>query len=138
MADPILVVDTSEIEGGNVAEVKRLFADLVAFVGEHEAEPFVYCVYFDETGTRMTVAQIHPSSESMERHLDIASPMFRPLAGLLRLTRVDFYGKPSERLLELTRRKAERLGGAAVVVNELHARFMRFGAPVAAVSRPAR
>jgi hypothetical protein len=134
MADPILVVDTSEIESGNVAEVRRLFADLVAFVDEHEAEPLVYCVYFDETGTRMTVAQIHPSSESMERHLDVVGPLFRPLADLLRLTRVDLYGTPSERLLEQTRRKAELLGGAAVVVNELHAGFMRFGALVAAVS----
>jgi hypothetical protein len=62
MAHPILVVDTSEIESANVAEVKRLFADLVAFVEEHEAEPLVYGVYFDETGTRMTVAQIHPRS----------------------------------------------------------------------------
>ena len=138
MADPILVVDTSEIESGNVAEVKRLFADIVAFVEEHESEPLVYSVYFDEAGTQMTVAQIHPSSESMERHLDVAGPLFRPLAGLLTLTRVDFYGKPSERLLEQTRRKAELLGGAAVVVNELHAGFMRLGPPVPAVPGPAR
>jgi hypothetical protein len=133
MADPILVVDTSEIEAGDVAEVKRLFAELVAFVEEHEAESVAYGVYFDESGTRMTVAQIHPSSESMERHLEIAGPLFGPLRDLLRLTRVDFYGTPSDRLLAQTRQKAELLGGATVVVNALHAGFMRFEAPVEAV-----
>jgi hypothetical protein len=138
MADPILVVDTSEIESSNVAEVKRLLTELVAFVEEHEAEPIAYSVYFDETGTRMTVAQIHPSSESMERHLELTGPLFRPLGSLLRLTRVDLYGRPSERLLEQMRRKAELLGGAAVVVNEPQAGFARFGAPVTPVSARAR
>jgi hypothetical protein len=132
MADPILVVDTSEIESANAPEVKRLLAELVAFVEEHEAQPIAYSVYFDEAGTRMTVAQIHPSSESMECHLEMAGPKFRPLGSLLRLTRVDFYGRPSERLVEQMRRKAELLGGAAVVVNEPHAGFARFGAPVSA------
>jgi hypothetical protein len=135
MADPILVVDTSEIESADVPEVKRLFAELVAFVEENEAEPIAYSVYFDDSGTRMTVAQIHPSSESMERHLEVAGPLFRPLGRLLKLTRVDFYGTPSERLLDQTRQKAELLGGADVVVNELHAGFMRITAPVVARGR---
>jgi hypothetical protein len=134
MGDRILVVDTSEIESANVPEVERLLTELVAFVAEHEAEPLAHSVYFDETRTRMTVAQIHPTSESMERHLAIAGPLFRRLGSLLRLTRVDFYGRPSERLLGQMREKAELLGGAAVVVNEQHAGFMRLGAPVAAVS----
>jgi hypothetical protein len=135
MADPILVVDTSEIESADVPEVKRLFAELVAFVEANEAEPIAYSVYFDDSGTRMTVAQIHPSSESMERHLEVAGPLFRPLGRLLKLTRVDFYGTPSERLLDQTRQKAELLGGADVVVNEPHAGFMRVTAPVVARGR---
>jgi hypothetical protein len=133
LADPILVVDTSDIAPGNVVEVKRLLAELVAFVQDNEIEPIAYSVYFDETGTRMTIAQIHPSSESMERHLEIAGPLFRPLGSLLRLTRVDFYGTPSDRLLEQMRQKAELLGGAAVVVNELHAGFTRLDAAFTAL-----
>lgn len=43
------------------------------------------------------------------------------------LSRVDFYGTPSDALLEQTRQKAELLGNAPVVVNELHAGFARLG-----------
>jgi hypothetical protein len=74
----------------------------------------------------------------MEHHLDVAGPIFRRLTGLVTLTRVDFYGAPSERLLGQMRRKAELLGGAPVVVNELHAGFARFGAALAATPSPTR
>jgi hypothetical protein len=50
------------------------------------------------------------TSASMERHMEIAAPIFRKFAGLLDLTRVDFYGQPSETLLERMRQKAELLG----------------------------
>jgi hypothetical protein len=45
---------------------------------------------------------------------------------LVVLSRVDFYGAPSDALLELMRQKAELLGNARVVVNEFHAGFARF------------
>jgi hypothetical protein len=85
-----------------------------------------YSIYLGEEAGRMTVVQIHPSSASMERHLEIAAPVFRKFANLLELTRVDFYGQPSEALLERTRQKTELLGRAPVVVNEFHAGFARF------------
>jgi hypothetical protein len=84
-----------------------------------------YSIYLDEEAGRMTVVQIHPSSASMELHLEIAAPVFRKFAGLVDLTRVDFYGQPSEALLERTRQKTELLGSAPVFVNELHAGFAR-------------
>jgi hypothetical protein len=46
---------------------------------------------------------------------------------LVVLSRVDFYGTPSDAVLEQMRQKAELLGNAPVVVNELHAGFARFG-----------
>lgn len=57
--------------------------------------------------------------------MEIAAPVFRKFADLLLMTRVDFYGTPSEALLERTRQKAELLGSAPVVVNELQAGFVR-------------
>jgi hypothetical protein len=38
---------------------------------------------------------------------------------------LDVYGKPSEELLELLRRKVEMLGDATVVVHDLQAGFAR-------------
>jgi hypothetical protein len=126
MSDPIVVIDSSEIREGNLEELKTALKELVEFVEAHEADPIAYNVYFDKDGTRMTVVQIHPSSASMEFHMQVAGPVFRKLTELLTLSRVDFYGKPSDVLLEQMRQKAQQLGNAPVVVNELHAGFMRF------------
>jgi quinol monooxygenase YgiN len=126
MSDPIIVIDTSEIREGKLEELKTAVKELVEFVEANEADPIAYNIYFDENGTRMTVVQIHPSSASMEFHMKVATPVFRRFTELLTLSRVDFYGKPSDRLLEQMRQKARMLGNAPVVVNDVHAGFARF------------
>jgi len=136
MADPILVVDTSEIREGKLEELKTALTELVEFVEANEADPIVYNIYFDEDGTRMTVVQLHASSASMEFHMDVAGPVFRKFTDLVELSEIDIYGKPSDALLDQTRRKAQLLGNAPVVVNELHAGFARLP-PGAAHTRDA-
>ena len=126
MSEPIIVVDSSEIREGKLEELKAALTELVEFVEAKEAEALAYNIHFDESGTRMAVVQIHPSSASMEFHMEVAGPIFRRFMDLLTLSRVDFYGRPSERLLDQMRRKARVLGNAPVVVNELHAGFARF------------
>jgi hypothetical protein len=121
----LIAVDSSEIREGKLEAVKAGLAELVAFAEANEPETIAYSIYLDEEARRMTVVQIHPSSASMELHMEIAAPVFRKFAGLLDLTRVDFYGQPSEALLDRTRQKTELLGGAPVFVNELHAGFAR-------------
>jgi hypothetical protein len=125
MSSPILVVDSSEIREGKLEEVKAGVEDLAAFVEANEAEPLAYNIFFDEAGTQMTVVQIHPDSESLERHLTVAGPVFRKFADLLTLERIDVYGRASEAALEQMRGKAQLLGSAPVVVHELHSGFTR-------------
>lgn len=127
MLDPIIVVDSSRIREGKLEELKAAIEELVTFVTANEADPIAYNVYFDEDGTRMTVVQVHPSSASMEFHMKIAGPTFRKFTELLKLERVDFYGTPSDALLEQMRKKAQLLGDAPVVINELQAGFAKFG-----------
>ena len=129
--DPIVVIDTSTIRQGKLDEVKAAVDELVAFVEENEADVISYQIYVDGDGGQMTVLQIHPSSRSMELHMEMASPVFRRFRGLLELARVDFYGQPSDGLLEQMRKKAKMLGDAPVVVNNLHAGFSRLAARTA-------
>jgi hypothetical protein len=62
----------------------------------------------------------------MELHMRLAGPIFQKFTELVVLSRIDFYGTPSDALLEQMRQKAELLGNARVVVNGLHAGFARF------------
>jgi quinol monooxygenase YgiN len=125
MSEPLISLDTSLIRDGRLDELKEAVAELVEFVRSNEPRPIAYEVYLDEAGSRMTVVQVHPDSASMEYHMTVAGPAFAGFAELVTLSTLDVYGKPSEELLELLRRKVQMLGDATVVVHDLHAGFAR-------------
>ena len=125
MSEPIISLDTSLIRVGRLDELKSAVAELVEFVRSNEPRPIVYEVYVDNTESRMTVVQVHPDSASMEYHMTVAGPAFAGFAELVTLSTMDVYGKPSEELLELLRRKVQMLGEATVNVHDLQAGFAR-------------
>jgi hypothetical protein len=125
--DPIVFVDTSEILEGKLEDLRRAVAELADFVEANEADAISYQVFFTDDGRRMTVLQIHPDSASMERHMEVAGPVFAKFADLLVLRTIDVYGSPSEKVLEQLRRKADLLGTATVSVHAREAGFARFG-----------
>jgi quinol monooxygenase YgiN len=125
MAEPVISLDTSLIRDGRLDELKEAIAELVEFVESNEPRPIAYEVYLDDTGSRMTVVQVHPDSASMEYHMTVAGPAFAGFAELVTLSTLDVYGKPSEELLELLSRKVQMLGGATVNVHDLQAGFAR-------------
>ncbi len=128
MLEPIVVIDYSEILEGKLEKLERGIRELAEFVEANEPRAIAYDVYFNEEETMMTVLQVHPDSASAEFHMEVAAPVFRQLADLISLSAIDIYGKPSDRLVEQMRRKAEMLGNAILTVHELHAGFARFGA----------
>lgn len=130
MAEPLIVVDTSEIREGKLEELEHGIAELAAFVEGNETDPISYQVFFGEGGRLMTVLQIHPDSASMERHMELAGPVFARFADLVVLRTVDIYGSPSEKVVEQLRRKAELLGTATVTVHDRQVGFARFGSHV--------
>ena len=127
MPQPIVFIDSSEIREGKLEELKIALHDLVEFVESNEPRPLAYSVYLDESGTRMTVVQVHPDSASMEFHMKVAGPVFPKFVELVKLSSMDIYGTPTESLLEQMRQKVRMLGNATVIVHKLHAGFARFG-----------
>jgi hypothetical protein len=127
MADPIVFVDTSVIHEGKLEELRRAVAELAALVEGNEADAISYQIFFSDDGRLMTVLQVHPDSASMERHMEVAGPVFARFADLIVLRTIDVYGSPSEKVVEQLRRKAELLGTATVVVHDRQAGFARFG-----------
>lgn len=131
MREPLIVLDTSEIREGKREELERGIAELAAFVESNETDPISYQVFFGDDGRVMTVLQVHPDSASMERHMELAGPVFAKFAHLVVLRAIDIYGSPSEKVVEQLRRKAELLGTATVTVHARRAGFARFGSRIA-------
>ena len=95
----------------------------------NETETISYQVFFSDGDRQMTVLQVHPDSTSMERHMEVAGPVFAKFADLLVLRTIDIYGSPSERVVEQLLQKAELLGTATVAIHERQAGFARFASP---------
>jgi len=127
VSEQIVFVDSSEIREGKLEELEVAIHDLVEFVESNEPRPIAYNVYLNESGSRMTVVQVHPDSASMEFHMEVAGPAFSKFVELIKLSTMDVYGKPSDDLLGQIRHKVQMLGDATVVVHELQAGFARFG-----------
>jgi hypothetical protein len=123
----VVIVDTSLISPGKLADVKAAMTVLAGFVEANEPRTGVYQVHLDQSGEHVTVIQAHPDAASAEFHMTVAARAFAPFAGLLVLQRIDVYGDPSEALLEQLRRKAHLLGDAPLEVHALHAGFSRLG-----------
>lgn len=122
---PIVYIDHSEVREGKLDELKAAYRQLASFVEANEPRIIAYNVYFNEEGTRATVAHIHPDVDSLKFHFEKAGPEFTPFAQLLRLISIDIYGDPGDEILEQVRQKAAMLGGETVRVHPHHAGFMR-------------
>ena len=127
----ILYVDISEIHDGALEELKQAITKLVDFIEANEPRLIAYNVYFSDDGTRMTVVNLHPDSASLEYHLEVAGPLFRPFVALVTLSSIHIYGEPSEKVLEQSHAKAQLLGEASVVVEPLYAGFARVASAAA-------
>ena len=116
-----------EVVEEKLEELRRGVAELAEFVEENEADPISYQVFFSDDGRLMTVLQVHPDSASMERHMELAGPIFARFADLVVLRTIDIYGSSSAKVVEQLRRKAELLGAAKVSEHERAAGSAHFG-----------
>jgi hypothetical protein len=122
----IVYVDTSDVRAGALEELKAGMNELAAFVDLNEPRILAYNVHFSDDGTRMTVVHVHPDSDSLEYHMEVAGPVFRQFAELVTLSSIHIYGDPSETARTQSHEKARLLERDAVVVDSLHAGFTRF------------
>lgn len=128
MFESIIIIDVSEIYKGKLDELKAAMSELAEFAKENEPDTIAYHVYLNNDETQVTVLQVHPNSASAEFHMQVGGPMFGKFTELVKLLRIDIYGKPSQELLERLGKKAQMLGSESMAVHELHAGFARFGA----------
>jgi len=126
MGDSIAYLDTSDVRAGKLEELKAAMAELAAFVEQNEPWIISYCVCFSEDGSTMSVLHFHPDVASLELHMKVAGPKFRPVAPLVKLRTIEIFGRPTEDLMAQLRAKAELLGAGSVIVRDVHAGFARF------------
>jgi hypothetical protein len=93
VTQPILYIDVSDICEGKLGELEMGMRHLTQFVEANMPRLISYAFFLDQDRTTMTVVAVHPDSASLEFHLDHGNEEFRKFADLVRLSRIEVYGR---------------------------------------------
>jgi hypothetical protein len=127
MSDFVVYLDTSDVRPGKLGELKAAMEGLAHFVEANEPRIIAYNVYFSDDGTRMSVLHMHQDLPSLDFHLQVAGPLFPPVAPLVQLRSIEIFGAVNEELVKQLKAKTQLLGGT-VIIHDHHAGFARVAA----------
>ena len=117
---PFIFIATNRLRPGRLEAERARVPGLVDFIAANEPRLIAFNEYVDETGTEVTVVQVHPDAASMEAHMRIVAERARAAYGdtLDATVRVQVFGRPSAAILEALRQQAGQ--GVEIDVNGEH------------------
>jgi quinol monooxygenase YgiN len=129
MSQPLIYIDTSDVNEGALDELRDAIDELVAFIEANEPQILAYYVYLSDDCGRMTVVHIHADPASFDFHMEVAGPAFRRFAGLLTQRAIRVYGEPSAAAMRRVHEKARMLGCDDVAIENPHGGLSRLARP---------
>ena len=124
MAEYITVVSTYVIPKGRLAEWKAAMMEVTELVSVNVPRLVSFNVYINDEGTEATGVYVHPDSESLEQHLEVAVSRNRDGIPLVQTRGLALYGSPSDRVVERLRGSSEASNSFPVTVRR---RFLGSG-----------
>lgn len=77
--------------------------EMTAFVEANEPRMIGIAHYVNDDGTEGTTVQIHPDSESLEYHLEVASSRIGKGSQIVQVLRIELYGAVSAAVVDRLR-----------------------------------
>lgn len=128
MSGPFIYIGTFTVRSGKLEETKEALTKLAALVEANEPRLISFTVFLDEQGSKVSVVQLHPDSESMEFHMSVISEHMAGVFDYLESTVSEqTYGRPSESLARTLEQWAEP-GVPVTAMPVVHAGFTRSAA----------
>ncbi|MGD8998645.1 MAG: hypothetical protein PVH80_11105 [Anaerolineae bacterium] len=121
MSEHLVFVGTYAIQEGTYDAFDAANKEMADFVEANEPRLISWHTYVNEEGTEATTIMVHPDSESLEYHLQVAGSRIRKGVQMVQTKRIELYGEVSDRLLEQLRRISDMSGSWPVIVkSHLH------------------
>jgi len=100
MSGPFIYIGTYTIKSGQLEEArKRCAGEVIDLVEANEPRLIAFNIFFDEQGSKLSVVQVHPDSDSMEFHMKLISEHLDGAFDYLDTTVSEqVYGTPSDTL----------------------------------------
>jgi hypothetical protein len=106
MSEPFIVISSWRVKEGKLEELKRFQRELAETIEAKEPQLIAFNAFLNEDRTKMTSIQVHPNSASMDFHMqvlrDYLGDAMSSVADFVEPESIEYYGTPSESLLEST------------------------------------
>ena len=116
MPKTVTFVGTYTIPKDRLAEWSTAIVEMVDTVKANVPRIVSFRVYINEDSTEATSIYVHPDTESLEQHLEVAASRITAGTQIVETIRVELYGRPSQRVLEQLRHFSEMSNGFPVTV----------------------
>ncbi len=102
-ANEVTFVGSFSIPEGAFNEWTTAITDMIDFVTANSPRLVSFNAYVDEDHTEGTVVYVHPDSESLEQHLELAASRIGKGVQMVRTIRIELYGDPSDAVVDRLR-----------------------------------
>ncbi|MEA2001406.1 MAG: hypothetical protein U9N84_05910 [Actinomycetota bacterium] len=100
MSEMVLFVGTYDIPEGGLDAFYNQARAMTDLIREHEPRVIAVGHYLSDDQTEGTSIHLHPDADSFDFHMETASRLIERGTHILKVTRIEFYGKPNELMLE--------------------------------------
>jgi hypothetical protein len=121
MSEHLVFVGTYAIQEGTFDAFDAAYKEMGDFVEANEPRLISWHTYVNAERTEAATIMVHPDSESLEYHLQVAGSWVKKGVQMVQTKRIELYGKTSDRLLEQLQRISDMSGSWPVIVkSHLH------------------
>jgi len=96
MAGRVTFVGTYAIPEDVFESWTETIKEMTDFVSANSSRLLSYDTYVNDEHTEATTIYVHPDSQSLEEHLDLAATRIGSGVQMVSVVRIDLYGEPSE------------------------------------------
>jgi quinol monooxygenase YgiN len=105
MSAPLIVISRFKVKEGRLEDFKEYYQKIVDIIEANEPQMVAFHGFLNEAGTEMTSIQVHPDTESMDRHMRVLrdnwDESFSQYAQLVQQTAIEYFGTPPASALSL-------------------------------------
>ena len=116
MSEHVIFVGTYEIPNGAIDDFLAGNRDMSEFVKANEPRLVSRHTYISSDLSEATTIMIHPDSQSLEFHLQVASSRIQHGVQIVRTKHIELYGNVSEALVERLQLVSESSGAWPITV----------------------
>jgi hypothetical protein len=125
VSEPVVFISHFGIKEGTLDDMRRYSAGVMEQLHEAKPRTVLFLAYLDEQGSEVSFLHAFPDADALDRHFEGADQRAAAAYELIEPRGWEFYGRPSDQVIETMQATAAKFGVALVVEPEFNGGFLR-------------